>query len=55
LRERQELEGERLAIIEVKVTIHHETNVTQGEECDRLKLFSLKKMKKMKIYYMKLQ
>ncbi len=31
----QELKGERLAIVEVKVKIHHEKNVTQGKEFDR--------------------
>lgn len=35
LRGRHELKGERLAIVEVKVKIHHEKNVTQGEEFDR--------------------
>ncbi len=35
LRERQESKGERLTIVEVNVRIHHEKNVTQGEECDR--------------------
>jgi hypothetical protein len=54
LKEGKKLRGERPTVTKINIKIHHGENVTQGKKSDiKIEAFSLRIMRKMKIYYMR--
>lgn len=48
--EGQELKGEKVTIVKIKVKICHGQYVTQGKKCDeKIQVFSLRRMRKINI------